>query len=208
MTHRRRASTSRGEIDISSDEPISLLDGLRENIYLLLNEVCSGLLAAVRRSAKRAVPRRRSGWRVDGIEYDAVLWFVETDAPFVHRALLPRFRAAGLLVATSADLELGVPTLVARERLFRKSRRLVFVLGNAKVSDALGDDAILERMHADVCAGLYSILPLYLEGREAAKELPLWLGQMGSMSLNMASYEDGMGRLIETLKGEVPDREG
>jgi Caspase domain/TIR domain len=153
----------------------------------------------------------------DGFLYHALLSYARADGAFVRTVLLPRLRAAGLRVATCSSVgEPGLDRVFSLERGLQQARRTLVILTPAYLrrettDDKYADFLSLQRKHADITSGRYSLIPIYLEDLESLKEPPLWLTSLGGVQLAAPSsspsdFEEEMDRLLRTLVRPVPQR--
>lgn len=148
---------------------------------------------------------------VDDHRYDALLVFSKADAPAVHAQIMPTLRNAGLRIATSGELTIGMSYVLDVERGLGLSRRAVVVLSeqflaSGRDADRLAEFGLSLRKFVDIIEGRFSIVPLYLQPQETLKGLSMWLRALKGVDVFDDTAPEELARLVRALRSDVPTR--
>ena len=143
----------------------------------------------------------------DGFLYHALLAYAKADAAFVRTTLIPQLRSAGLRVASANDIvDPEVDRVVGFDRGLEQARRTLVIVSKAFLhratdNDRYADHLVLQRKHADIVAGRYSLIPIYLDDPDTIADRPGWLASLAGVQLAGADAdaEAQMSRLLAAL---------
>ena len=131
--------------------------------------------------------------------YDLFISYSQPDAEWALEWLLPKLKAAGLIVATAEEsFRSGVPLLDETERCISESRKIVAVLSKAYVTEGATEFEGLLVQHKDPAARLRRLIPLRLEECNPPGRIAL----LGAVDMtDPARREAQLGRLIAAVQG-------
>jgi N-acetylglutamate synthase-like GNAT family acetyltransferase len=133
---------------------------------------------------------------------DAFISFSPADEDWVEKELLPRLEAAGVSVATAAQLPLGDYQVLAIERAVRECKRILVVVSRESHADRIQKFTNALASRRGVRTGQLGLVPLFRVDPETVPDL-ITSGLVG-IDFSHGADERKWLRLCQSLRDDLP----